>query len=141
MLLPLGKFFTMFHFLENPFSWDSTHTASPNPYDAPDLDADFMNDGCDMGPMVWSYIKSRETARRMDAMQGKLRACIRIFEVPQKPHQYSTRPVFLKFLNVDSSPTTGLPQRKISNLPKLKYMVDRRTILPLAFDTAAGPPK
>ncbi|KAL8718119.1 MAG: hypothetical protein Q9225_004711 [Loekoesia sp. 1 TL-2023] len=72
MLLPPGKFFTMFHFLEYPFSRGSTHIISANPYDAPDFDAGFMNDERDMGPMVWAYIKSRETARRMDAYAGEV---------------------------------------------------------------------
>lgn len=67
MLMPPGNFFTMFHFLEYPFSRGETHITSPNPYDAPDFDAGFMNDKRDMAPMVWGYIKSRETARRMDA--------------------------------------------------------------------------
>ena len=72
MLLPPGKFFTMFHFLEYPFSRGSTHITSSNPYDAPDFDAGFMNDHRDMAPMVWGYIKSRETARRMDAYAGEV---------------------------------------------------------------------
>ncbi|KAH9807360.1 Glucose-methanol-choline (GMC) oxidoreductase [Teratosphaeria destructans] len=72
MLMPPGKFFTMFHFLEYPFSRGSTHITSPNPYDAPDFDAGFMNDKRDMWPMVWGYIKSRETARRMDAYAGEV---------------------------------------------------------------------
>ncbi|PSK46483.1 Long-chain-alcohol oxidase FAO3 [Elsinoe australis] len=71
-LVPPGKFFTMFHFLEYPFSRGSTHIVSPNPYEAPDFDAGFMNDKRDMAPMVWGYIKSRETARRMDAYAGEL---------------------------------------------------------------------
>jgi alcohol oxidase len=71
MLLPPGKFFTMFHFLEYPFSRGSTHITSANPYDAPDFDAGFMNDKRDMAPMVWGYIKSRETARRMEAYAGE----------------------------------------------------------------------
>jgi alcohol oxidase len=72
MLMPPGKFFTMFHFLEYPFSRGFTHITSPNPYDAPDFDAGFMNDKRDMAPMVWGYIKSRETARRMDAYAGEV---------------------------------------------------------------------
>ncbi|RMZ72042.1 alcohol oxidase [Pyrenophora seminiperda CCB06] len=72
MQLPPGNYFTMFHFLEYPFSRGSTHITSPNPYDAPDFDAGFMNDKRDMAPMVWGYIKSRETARRMDAYAGEL---------------------------------------------------------------------
>lgn len=72
MLMPAGKFFSMFHFLEYPFSRGSTHIVSPNPYEAPDFDAGLMNDERDMAPMVWCYIKSRETARRMDAYTGEV---------------------------------------------------------------------
>jgi len=72
MLMPPGKFFTMFHFLEYPFSRGFTHITSPSAYDAPDFDAGFMNDKRDMVPMVWGYIKSRETARRMDAYAGEV---------------------------------------------------------------------
>jgi alcohol oxidase len=50
----------MFHFLEYPFSRGETHIVSPNPYEAPDFDAGFMNDERDMAPMVWGYIKSRQ---------------------------------------------------------------------------------
>lgn len=70
--MPAGKFFTMFHFLEYPFSRGFTHITSPDPYDAPDFDAGFMNDKRDMAPMVWGYIKSRETARRMQAYAGEV---------------------------------------------------------------------
>jgi len=42
MLMPPGKFFTMFHFLEYPFSRGETHITSPSAYDAPDFDAGFM---------------------------------------------------------------------------------------------------
>jgi alcohol oxidase len=62
----------MFHFLEYPFSRGFTYIKSPNPYDAPDFDAGFMNDKRDMAPMVWGYIKSRETARRMTAYAGEV---------------------------------------------------------------------
>ncbi|KAB8300503.1 hypothetical protein EYC80_000668 [Monilinia laxa] len=72
MLMPPGNFFTMFHFLEYPFSRGETHIVSPDPYEAPDFDAGFMNDERDMAPMVWGYIKSRETARRMDAYAGEV---------------------------------------------------------------------
>ncbi|KAK3708989.1 Alternative oxidase, mitochondrial precursor [Vermiconidia calcicola] len=72
MLMPPGKFFTMFHFLEYPFSRGFTHITSPSAYDAPDFDAGFMNDKRDMVPMVWGYIKSRETARRMEAYAGEV---------------------------------------------------------------------
>lgn len=89
--MPPGKFFTMFHFLEYPFSRGFTHITSPglylirlaiqifltsgtDPYDAPDFDAGFMNDKRDMAPMVWGYIQSRETARRMNAYAGEVTA-------------------------------------------------------------------
>ncbi|KAK2763836.1 Alternative oxidase, mitochondrial precursor [Arachnomyces sp. PD_36] len=72
MLMPPGKFFTMFHFLEYPFSRGWTHINSPDPYEAPDFDAGFMNDKRDMAPMVWGYIKSRETARRMASYAGEV---------------------------------------------------------------------
>ena len=64
----------MFHFLEYPFSRGSTHITSADPYAAPDFDAGFMSDERDMVPMVWGYIKSRETARRMDAYAGEVQA-------------------------------------------------------------------
>lgn len=76
MLMPPGKFFTMFHFLEYPFSRGSTHIKSPDPYASPDFDTGFMNDERDMVPMVWGYIKSRETARRMDAYAGEVEAMV-----------------------------------------------------------------
>ncbi|KAK2751770.1 Alternative oxidase, mitochondrial precursor [Onygenales sp. PD_40] len=72
MLMPPGKFFTMFHFLEYPFSRGWVHVNSPDPYETPDFDAGFMNDKRDMAPMVWGYIKSRETARRMAAYAGEV---------------------------------------------------------------------
>lgn len=64
----------MFHFLEYPFSHGFTHITSPNPYDAPDFDAGFMNDQRDMAPMVWGYVQSRETVRRMQAYAGEVTA-------------------------------------------------------------------
>lgn len=36
-----------------------------------------MNDERDMVPMVWGYIKSRETARRMDAYAGEVETMVR----------------------------------------------------------------
>lgn len=62
----------MFHFLEYPFSRGSTHIRSADPYEVPDFDARFMDDERDMAPMVWGYIKSRETARGMDAYAGEV---------------------------------------------------------------------
>lgn len=62
----------MFNFLEYPFSRGFTHIKSADPYAAPDFDTGFMSDERDMAPMVWGYIKSRETARRMDAYAGEV---------------------------------------------------------------------
>jgi alcohol oxidase len=58
--------------LEYPFSRGFTHVNSADPYEAPDFDAGFMNDKKDMAPMVWGYIQSRETARRMRAYAGEV---------------------------------------------------------------------
>lgn len=52
----------------------------------PDFDAGFMNDKRDMAPMVWGYIKSRETARRMGAYAGEVTAMH-----PQFAHSSSAR--------------------------------------------------
>lgn len=70
----------MFHFLEYPFSRGSTHIKSADPYETPDFDTGFMNDERDMAPMVWGYIKSRETARRMDAYAGEVQAMHPFFD-------------------------------------------------------------
>ncbi|RYP63487.1 hypothetical protein DL770_009381 [Monosporascus sp. CRB-9-2] len=80
MLMPPGKFFTMFHFLEYPFSRGYIHVKSPDPYAVPDFDTGFMNDERDMAPMVWGYIKSRETARRMEAYAGEVQAMHPFFD-------------------------------------------------------------
>ena len=66
----------MFHFLEYPFSRGFTHIKSADPYATPDFDTGFMNDERDMVPMVWGYIKSRETARRMDAYAGEVQTMV-----------------------------------------------------------------
>lgn len=84
MARPPGNFFSMFHFLEYPFSRGSTHINSPDPYETPDFDAGFMNDERDMAPMVWGYIKSRETARRMEAYAGEVTGMV------SQPSQFTT---------------------------------------------------
>lgn len=70
----------MFHFLEYPFSRGFTHIQSADPYESPDFDPGFMNDERDMAPMVWGYIKSRETARRMNAYAGEVQAMHPFFD-------------------------------------------------------------
>lgn len=78
----------MFHFLEYPFSRGFTHIKSADPYASPDFDTGFMNDERDMAPMVWGYIKSRETARRMDAYAGEVETMHPIFsyDSPARTH-------------------------------------------------------
>ena len=88
MLMPPGNFFTMFHFLEYPFSRGHTHITSASPYASPDFDAGFMSDERDMAPLVWGYIKSRETARRMDAYAGEVQTMhpFFAFDSPARAH-------------------------------------------------------
>ncbi|KAG6824994.1 hypothetical protein H0H92_005148 [Tricholoma furcatifolium] len=71
-LLPPGKYITMFQYLEYPASRGKIHIASPSPYVEPTFDSGFMNNKADFAPIRWSYKKTREVARRMDAFRGEL---------------------------------------------------------------------
>ncbi|KAJ7854763.1 hypothetical protein B0H13DRAFT_2358333 [Mycena leptocephala] len=71
-LLPPGKYITMFQYLEYPASRGKIHIQSANPYVEPDFDSGFMNHKADFAPIRWSYKKTREVARRMDAFRGEL---------------------------------------------------------------------
>ncbi|KAI0751823.1 alcohol oxidase [Daedaleopsis nitida] len=71
-LLPPGKYVTMFQYLEYPASRGKIHIKSPNPYIDPFFDSGFMNNKADFAPLRWSYKKTREVARRMDAFRGDL---------------------------------------------------------------------
>ncbi|KAF6747541.1 alcohol oxidase [Ephemerocybe angulata] len=71
-LLPPGKYITMFQYLEYPASRGNIHIKSPNPYVEPHFDSGFMNNKADFAPIRWSYKKTREVARRMDAYRGEL---------------------------------------------------------------------
>ncbi|KAF8900882.1 GMC oxidoreductase-domain-containing protein [Gymnopilus junonius] len=71
-LLPPGKYITMFQYLEYPASRGKIHISSPDPYKAPFFDSGFMNNKADFAPIRWSYKKTREIARRMDAFRGEL---------------------------------------------------------------------
>ncbi|KAG6370938.1 hypothetical protein JVT61DRAFT_10805 [Boletus reticuloceps] len=71
-LLPPGKYMTMFQYLEYPASRGKIHITSPSPYVEPDFDSGFMNNKADFAPIRWSYKKTRELARRMDAFRGEL---------------------------------------------------------------------
>ncbi|PSR72958.1 hypothetical protein PHLCEN_2v11195 [Hermanssonia centrifuga] len=70
--LPPGKFITMFQYLEYPASRGKIHIKSSNPYIEPFFDSGFMNNKADFAPIRWSYKKTREIARRMDAYRGEL---------------------------------------------------------------------
>ncbi|KAJ7779226.1 GMC oxidoreductase-domain-containing protein [Mycena metata] len=86
-LLPPGKYITMyvlifgssslqrnyrFQYLEYPASRGRIHIRSPSPYIEPEFDSGFMNNKADFAPIRWSYKKTREVARRMDAFRGEL---------------------------------------------------------------------
>ncbi|EJD40360.1 putative methanol oxidase [Auricularia subglabra TFB-10046 SS5] len=74
-LVPPGKYFSMFQYLEYPFSRGSIHIKSANPYEDPNFDSGFLNHPADIPPIRWSYKKVREIARRMDAYRGELTSC------------------------------------------------------------------
>ncbi|KAF9037013.1 alcohol oxidase [Hymenopellis radicata] len=71
-LLPPGNYITMFQYLEYPVSRGKIHIKSQNPYVEPFFDSGFMNNKADFAPIRWSYKKTREIARRMDAFRGEL---------------------------------------------------------------------
>ncbi|KAF7305399.1 Alcohol oxidase [Mycena chlorophos] len=71
-LLPPGKYITMFQYLEYPASRGKIHISSASPYVEPTFDSGFMNNKADFAPIRWSYKKTREVARRMDAFRGEL---------------------------------------------------------------------
>lgn len=71
-LLPPGKYITMFQYLEYPASRGKIHIQSANPYVEPFFDSGFLNNKADFAPIRWSYKKTREVARRMDAFRGEL---------------------------------------------------------------------
>lgn len=71
-LLPPGKYITLFQYLEYPASRGKIHIQSSNPYKEPFFDSGFMNNKADFAPIRWSYKKTREVARRMDAFRGEL---------------------------------------------------------------------
>ncbi|CUA76585.1 Alcohol oxidase 1 [Rhizoctonia solani] len=73
-LVPPGKYFSMFQYLEYPFSRGSIHISSSDPYADPIFDSGFLNHEADIAPIRWSYKKVREVARRMDAYRGELTA-------------------------------------------------------------------
>ncbi|KAJ7272149.1 GMC oxidoreductase-domain-containing protein, partial [Mycena rebaudengoi] len=71
-LLPPEKYITMFQYLEYPASRGRIHIRNTSPYVEPEFDSGFMNNKADFAPIRWSYKKTREVARRMDAFRGEL---------------------------------------------------------------------
>ncbi|KAK0716059.1 GMC oxidoreductase-domain-containing protein [Lasiosphaeris hirsuta] len=100
-LMGPGGYMTVFSFLEYPFSRGSTHITSASPYAVPNFDAGFMSDDRDMAPLVWSYIKSRETARRMDAYAGEVQNMHPVFDFDSEARAYD--------LDLDDTNKIALP--------------------------------
>jgi len=94
-LLPPGKYITMFQYLEYPASRGRIHISSPSPYKAPTFDSGFMNHKADFAPIRWSYKKTREIARRMDAFRGELTS--------HHPHFHPASPAATKDIDIKTA--------------------------------------
>ncbi|GAW04585.1 alcohol oxidase [Lentinula edodes] len=96
-LLPPGKYITMFQYLasEYPASRGRIHISSLNPYKAPTFDSGFMNNKADFAPIRWSYKKTREIARRMDAFRGELTS--------HHPHFHPASPAACKDIDITTA--------------------------------------
>ncbi|KAJ7583061.1 GMC oxidoreductase-domain-containing protein [Mycena floridula] len=94
-LLPPGKYITMFQYLEYPASRGKIHIASANPYKDPFFDSGFMNNKADFAPIRWSYKKTREIARRMDAFRGELTS--------HHPHFHPASPAACKDIDIKTA--------------------------------------
>ncbi|EGN97564.1 hypothetical protein SERLA73DRAFT_184316 [Serpula lacrymans var. lacrymans S7.3] len=94
-LLPPGKYMTIFQYLEYPASRGKIHISSTNPYAEPFFDSGFMNDKADFAPIRWSYKKTREVARRMDAFRGELTS--------HHPHFHPASPAACKDIDIKTS--------------------------------------
>ncbi|KAI5474318.1 alcohol oxidase [Pseudohyphozyma bogoriensis] len=94
-LIPPGKYFTMFNYLEYPASRGSIHIKSRNPHDAPKFDSGFLNDKADIAPIRWGYKKTREVARRMDAYRGELTS--------HHPHFHPASPAACKDIDIQTA--------------------------------------
>ncbi|CAL1701917.1 unnamed protein product [Somion occarium] len=91
-LLPPGKYITMFQYLEYPASRGKIHIKSTNPYVEPFFDSGFMNNKADFAPIRWSYKKTREVARRMDAFRGELTS--------HHPHFHPASPAAVRDIDI-----------------------------------------
>jgi len=94
-LLPPGKYITMFQYLEYPASRGKIHIKSNNPYVEPFFDSGFMNNKADFAPIRWSYKKTREVARRMDAFRGELTS--------HHPHFHPSSPAACKDIDLKTA--------------------------------------
>jgi len=94
-MLPPGKYMTMFQYLEYPASRGKIHIQSANPYKEPSFDSGFMNNKADFGPIRWSYKKTREVARRMDAFRGELTS--------HHPHFHPASPAAAKDMDIQTA--------------------------------------
>jgi len=94
-LLPPGKYVTMFQYLEYPASRGKIHIKSANPYEEPFFDSGFMNNKADFAPIRWSYKKTREVARRMDAFRGELTS--------HHPHFYPGSPAACRDIDIKTA--------------------------------------
>ncbi|KAL1728379.1 choline dehydrogenase [Schizophyllum commune] len=71
------------------------HINSQNPYKEPDFDSGFMNNKADFAPIRWSYKKTREIARRMDAFRGELTS--------HHPHFHPDSPAACKDIDIGTA--------------------------------------
>ncbi|KAJ3812459.1 GMC oxidoreductase-domain-containing protein [Lentinula aff. lateritia] len=95
-LLPPGKYITMYVCRsEYPASRGRIHISSLNPYKAPTFDSGFMNNKADFAPLRWSYKKTREIARRMDAFRGELTS--------HHPHFHPASPAACKDIDITTA--------------------------------------
>lgn len=67
-----------------------------------------MNDKRDMAPMVWGYIQSRETARRMQAYAGEVTA--------MHPHYSYGSPARAKDMDIATRNAYGGPNHITANI-------------------------
>jgi len=67
-----------------------------------------MNDKRDMAPMVWGYIKSRETARRMDAYAGEVQG--------MHPYYAFDSPARAKDMDLATTNAYALPGNLTANI-------------------------
>ncbi|KAF5367914.1 hypothetical protein D9757_007760 [Collybiopsis confluens] len=102
-LLPPEKYITIFLPQEYPASRGKIHIKSSSPYVLPSFDSGFMNHKADFAPIRWSYKKTREVARRMDAFRGELTS--------HHPHFHPASPAACKDIDITAA-TRSVTVRK-----------------------------